>query len=373
MHICHVASIFNSGIYHVVRLLANKQNEEGHTVSIIYDTFRPVPKSLSVEIHPDIALTAWSVPREILPLRDAVALIKLISALKKIRPDVIHLHASKAGALGRIAGKWMGIPVVYSPQGVSTLRTDISNFSRRLYEILEKGFALLGGVNVASSNTEFDSLKTLSQRLLTIPNPIDIKEMDEAMQNSANDLAEHRNRKTSFTIAMVGHVTPARNPIMVSRLADASPSEWRWLWIGGGETSHPLENQSRIKVLGWRDHIRALELMYSADIILNASAWEGMPITVLEAMALERPVVASNVVGNKDLIKHGENGFLISHEKDYLPQLVELAENPQIRLETGKRARATVEKNHSIEKINQQWLELYRQQINGILPRGNEI
>src|SRR5438445_723782 len=134
LRILHITESMAAGVMQVLAQLARAQAEAGATVHVVH--------SLRVDTPPDVALTALlpaPISREIVPMvttpslvADARGLLALARAIRRYQPDVVHLHSSKAGALGRVLCKILGVSrVFYSPHGFSFLREDVSALKRR--------------------------------------------------------------------------------------------------------------------------------------------------------------------------------------------------------------------------------------------------
>ena len=113
-----------------------------------------------------------------------------------------------------------------------------------------------------------------------------------------------------------------------------------------------------IEVTGWSQREKALEQLNLIDVYLQTSLWEGLPIAVLEAMAFKKPVLATNVIGNKDVVLHGETGYLFDDEEE-LGGYIKLLLNESHRLSLGKRGLARVERYFDSNKNFKGLEEIY--------------
>lgn len=93
--------------------------------------------------------------------------------------------------------------------------------------------------------------------------------------------------------------------------------------------------------------------------MVHTSSWEGMPIAMLEAMALGLPVVATDVVGNRDLVRPGETGYVARDVEEFLKALQKLAETPALRRKMGDAARAAVIQEYDQDQLAKRWQALY--------------
>lgn len=300
--------------------------------------------------------------RQIRPLRDLRDMFRIWRLLRRLKPDILHAHSSKAGFLGRVAGRLAGVPVIlYSPRGFSFLRQDVTPWTRALYFLLEWLAARLGDGIIAVSEEEARLARRLTRRVELVRNCIfPLKPPDGA------SLA-------GTCIACLGRITFARDPQRFIRIAAEIqrriPSA-RFLWIGDGEMRGELLACARqaglkhLEITGWLPRPEALRKLRRAALLLWPSRWEGLPNAVLEAMSLGIPVVASDIIGNRDAIVHGRTGYLARSDKEFLHYVERLIRNPRLRRRMGRAARRRVlihfnSKDH-IRRLQKIYLEFFR-------------
>lgn len=91
----------------------------------------------------------------------------------------------------------------------------------------------------------------------------------------------------------------------------------KFVWIGDGELRGELTSKN-IEITGWADRTTAIKYAVNADVFLLPSRWEGLPISLLESMYMKKVCVVSNVIGNRDVIHNGENGFVCTKAEDFV-------------------------------------------------------
>ncbi len=121
----------------------------------------------------------------------------------------------------------------------------------------------------------------------------------------------------------LGRICYQKNPMLFNEIAKALPGI-HFLWIGDGELREELTS-SNIGITGWLDRKNALSRSVSADVFLLTSLWEGLPISLLEAMYMKKPCVVNDVIGNHDVIHSGVNGYVCQNVSEF----VESIENAQ--------------------------------------------
>lgn len=354
----HVVESFGGGVFQSVRQICNNLPRDLFRVYLIYSTRKETPKNWELLIKEDVVKIYLPMVREISPWADFRAFLGLSKLIREHAPDIIHLHSSKAGFLGRLSAFLLGKRAVfYSPRGFSFLMEDASPLKRRFFFYLEKLASLFGGVILACSRSELEEARKLTSRVELLNNAVDVKEVDRVEPFVFGD--------GRLRVAISGRVAYARAPWLFGRIAQklASP-QVEFLWIGGGELEEELKG-TPVKVLGWLDRNRAISYLKGIDIYLQTSLWEGMPIAVLEAMACGKPVVATDVIGNRDLVVHGETGFIGRDEDELVFFLKRLIEDPELRRSMGYRGRERVEREFSLEILMERLVSLYLRELRG--------
>ncbi|MBE8724877.1 glycosyltransferase [Flavobacterium hungaricum] len=356
MKVVHIVEALEGGVYSYFKDLSdffgNEEIRQKTETTIIYSGHRNGVDQMKVnaEFSSSVNLIHIGMVREIAPFHDLKSIFKLTQALRKINPDIIHLHSSKAGVLGRISCflLFRKKKLFYSPHGYAFLRTDISHRSQKIYTLIEKSFQhIFGGTIVACGDTEFEIAKKIGPVKL-IRNGVDIP-------NIRQYFLPHQN--TKLTIGILGRVTAARNPELFNKIALRFP-DFQFIWIGGGEKAHFL-TAPNIKITGWiLDKQNVFSALNSIDVYLQTSLWEGLPIAVLEAMTLEKPVIATNIIGNKDAVVSHKTGFLFDAIEE-LDSYFEILKDEQKRIELGKNGFERTLKFFDTNKNFKQLLDLY--------------
>jgi len=350
MKIIHVVESFAGGVYDFISDLVLGMPKDEHT--IIYAKREHTPKNFKKKFPKNVTFIQWSqATREINPIQDFKAYIELIGYLKKLQTDVIHLHSSKAGFLGRMAAKKMKISnkVIYTPHGVSFLRKDVSALKHRLFVWLEKTGSWFGGTTVACSKSEMEQFHRYNIPAQHINNGITCK------------IHYNSNKNNKLTIGTIGRITYPKNPHLFNEIAKyfLNNKSIEFIWIGGGGE---LENQltsSNITKTGWLSREEVNTELSKIDIYLSTSLWEGLPLSVLQAMCFEKPLLLSNCVGNRDLVKTNYNGILFIGVDDGITALQEMIDHSDKREEMGFHSWEMVKKEFSIEQMIDGYKRLY--------------
>lgn len=303
---------FGGGVLTYICNLANALCEE-YDVYVAYGIRKQTPSNFKNYFDSRVHLICVeNYQREISIKSDLAALKEMKSIAKIVQPDVIHLNSSKAGILGRWLFRNSKIPVFYTPHGYSFLMTNISKKKKFFYKSLEKAFAFKNIETIACSKSEYEITKELTSNATYVDNGINLKEFDGIDMNHQTDF-------NHLKIATLGRISLQKNPIMFNQIAKAFPN-LEFIWIGDGELRDKL-TASNIKITGWVDNKTALKYLSSADIFILTSLWEGLPMALLEAMYMRKICIVSNVVGNRDVIQDGKNGYVCDSAKDFIKKI----------------------------------------------------
>ncbi len=251
--------------------------------------------------------------RAISPSVDAACLLKLVALMRRGRYDVVHAHSSKAGILGRIAARLAQVPaIVYTPHGFYFLNRPAGR-SRDLYLGLERLGGRMTDCLIALSRTELaeavdnrivpSTKVALIENGIEVPAPRDPERLITLRRTLAPD--------SSHLVSTVARMTAQKGPFdfvqMVATLLQRIPSV-SVVWCGDGELRDQVEGLARelgvagrLHFLGYRTDV--LDIVAASDLFVLTSHWEGLPYTVLDAMALEKPVVVAMLVSDIPRIK----------------------------------------------------------------------
>jgi len=301
--VLHISETFAAGVYTYIKDICQFLDtvDEIETY-VIYSGKRDEtnPEKFKNDFSPSTKLIEVGMTREISPKKDIQGILELRKKIKEIKPDVIHLHSSKAGVIGRIAAKSCPkAKVYYTPNGYSFVREDISNTKKTVFRNIEKYInTFFGGVTIACGDTEYEHAKKIGKALL-VRNGVNIAEVYKLK-------APQENKKIS--IGTMGRLSPQKNPKLFNNIAEKFP-EIQFIWIGDGELRNEITAKN-IDLKGWMSREQALAEVAKFDIYIQTSLWEGLPFTIIEAMILEKPIIANNVIGNKDAVLQDYNGYL---------------------------------------------------------------
>lgn len=351
MKIVHVMECFAGGTFNFLVDLTNELSNEEHV--IIYGVNREnTPKNFRDLFNKNVKFIEWkTAQREMKPLKDIKALWELYSILKKIdNIDIIHLHSSKAGFLGRIVSFLLGKSnkTIYTPHAISFLRLDVSSKKRKIFIWMEKFASFFGGKIVACSQSEKEAIEEQGIKNVTFIN------------NGIKPLQIEKKVNTSdkITIISVGRLSIQKNPKLFNDIAleFKDNANIQFIWCGDGELKSELTSPN-IKCTGWIERKVLENYLANADIYLSTSLWEGLPLSVLEAMSIGLPVVLYNCVGNRDLVEN--NGFLYNNKLKVNTYINIFLKDKKLIKEQGVNSKKIVKRSFNMENMIQSYLNIY--------------
>jgi glycosyltransferase involved in cell wall biosynthesis len=316
--------------------------------------------------------------REISPLRDLMATIRLARLIRRERPQILHTHTAKAGTVGRVAARLAGSrkpPIVVHTFHGHVLRGYFGPFRTLLFRLLERWLASGTTALIAVSPQVRDDLVSLGvaprERFVVIRLGI---ELDERVASERNGRGESRRYLgipgDRFAVGWIGRMTAVKRTddvlIAFKSLRDSGVDAVLCM-VGDGPDRIPLEQRAQelgvardTVFLGYQEDVAPFYAAF--DVLVLPSGNEGTPVTVIEALAAERPVVATRVGGVPDVVRDGEDGFLVEAgaTDDLADRLGRLARDPALRARMGKKGRERVLPRYAVERLVDDVDELYR-------------
>ena len=268
--------------------------------------------------------TIPSLIRQINPIKDFLALKELAKKLKEINPQIVHTNCPKAGILGRIAAKlFTKAKVVHTTHGFVFYEGQ-NIFKKYFYIFIERFAALFADYMIFVSNKDLQTaLKykiTTPQKARLIRAGVTPKTKESLHFNKAKLFEELGIKEGTKIVLQTANLKPEKNPLESVKIANIVCKKMPntvFLYTGTGPLKAKTENlikelklENNFKLIGERDDIS--HLLSIADVFLLTSIREGLPMALLEALFMKVPSVCYNVGGISEVLKDGQNGFLIS-------------------------------------------------------------
>lgn len=288
--------------------------------------------------------------------KDLKGLIQIIKIIRKEKPDIIHCHSAKGGFLGRIAGFMTGVKTFYTPHAFSFLCSS-SLAKKRIFLFLER-LVRLNSYLLACSESErqmgMDIVGYKPDRSLVWHNAV------PDMSLKHGDIQKPKGKY----ICYIGRPCYQKNSFflldVIKNVVEKNP-DLKFYLLGVGYHSPDLQQMkemitqldiaNNIVLEPWLSQNDCLEYVRGSLLYLTVSRYEGLPLSVIEAMSLGKAIIASDVVGNKDCVSDGINGYLLPVDLDmFTDRIVELVNDEQKRLKFGRASRKLYLEEFQIEK-----------------------
>jgi glycosyltransferase involved in cell wall biosynthesis len=289
--------------------------------------------------------------RSINPLNDYFAYKRIKKIIKEFKPDIVHTHASKAGAIGRLAAAHCKVPVIVHTFHGHVFSNYFSNFKTSVFKSIERYLARKSSAIVAISDIQKHQLSELHaicppEKMRVIPLGFDLLRFTEKIDEKRKSFREKYNLKDDeLAIGIIGRLAPIKNHFLfidaIEHLLKNTDRKIKAVIIGDGETKEQLNDYLRAKHLSytWSADENATFVFTSwsrevdvalagLDLVCLTSKNEGTPVSLIEAQAAGRYVISTNVGGIKDILLPGA-GLLseLGDDEGYKKNLLEAVRN----------------------------------------------
>lgn len=314
-------------------------------------------RSADVEIIPDLG-------REIRPFRDVRTLSRLVALMRRLRPDIVHTHTAKAGAVGRAAAIIAGVPVVLHTFHGHVLRGYFSPAKTAVYKGIESTLARKTDRLLAVTTRVRDELIALgvgrSEQYQVVPLGFDLAPLLRA-EGRRGELRAELGLGTAPIVTIVARLVPIKaHEVFLATAVHvrAQAPEARFLIVGDGEVRGALESQvdalglrEAVRFLGWRADID--RLYADTDVAVLTSRNEGSPVALIEAMASGLAVVSTDVGGVADVVEHGVTGWLapMDDAEGLARHVVTVLRDPAAARAMGARGRVRVADAYGADRL----------------------
>lgn len=293
---------------------------------------------------------------------------KVTEILEKEKIDLIHAHGTRANSNTNNSARKLGIPVVYTVHGWS-FHPDQKFPLRKLRIMGEKYLVDKSTLTICVSDNNHNDAKKLfpMERSTVVKYGINLKKFNP--EGTFTDIrSELGVDKKTMLVGYVVRMTIQKDPLTLVRAISLIPKELdiKFLFVGDGDLKEDAVNLA--KELGVDSRIIFMDFRQDVPNVLNAidvyclpSLWEGLPIGMLEALAMEKAVVVTAIDGAKEVIVDKENGILIpvKDPQKLADALVLLYNDPTLRAKIGKGAGQTIQKDFNVVKMTRKIEDIY--------------
>ena len=321
--------------------------------------------------------------RSIHPLKDYKAYKQVQKIIKDFKPDIVHTHSAKPGAVGRLAASSLDIPaIVHTYHGhvfhsyFGKLKTNFIINTERF--LAKKSHALIAISDKQKSELAEDFRIADRTKFKVIPLGFELKKFSEDQGQKRQKFRSEFNLKDDeIAIGIIGRLVPIKNHNLflegINYLLNATSKKIKAFIIGDGETRQALEHKAKQLNIPFSDHDPNASLIFTSwrndidvinaglDIIALTSLNEGTPVSLIEAQAANKPIVSTRVGGIGDIVLENETA-LLSDTNDivsFRENLLRLVEDDALRNSFNQKGAEHVKKKFSVERLANDMSDLY--------------
>ncbi len=279
--------------------------------------------------------------RALSPIDDLQTVFAFIKLYIKYKPDIIHLHSSKAGILGRIA--FPSKKIIYTVHGFDSIRLAHRKFLP-IEKIMQKCCKAIVGVSLYDK--EWMKKEGITRNVYTIYNGIN---------QVTNDIPKLNLESNRQKVLCIARISKQKKLDLFLETAKLLP-EYDFIWIGNQNEIN--EHPQNVYFLGNIPNAAVYNRV--TDLFMLPSNYEGLPMVIIEAMSCKRPVVASNVGGISEIVQNGETGYVVENNaKDFAERIKEILSNTDTYNRFSKNAYLRFQQDLTVEKMINEYLKLY--------------
>ena len=324
--------------------------------------------------------------REINLKNDRIAYQKIKEIIADFKPDIVHTHASKAGAIGRLAAYKMKVPVILHTFHGHVFHSYFGKVKTTIYKTIERNLARKSTKIIAISPIQKKELSTIHKiakpkKIEVIPLGFDLNKFKDNQKYKRNSFRQKwLIEDDEIAIGIIGRLVPIKNHHfflnMAKKVSECATKKVRFLIIGDGELRGELENYCkqlkidfstekdiRNALLTFTSWIKDIDIALAGlDIVALTSKNEGTPVSLIEAQAAGKPVVSTNVGGIENIVIPNETALLsnINDEQLFSENMSSLIEDDNKRIAFSQKG-AHVFKSFHYDRLVNDMEKLYCQ------------
>ncbi len=334
--------------------------------------------------------------RSINPLRDLPAYRQLKKIIREFKPDIVHTHAAKAGALGRLAAIDCGVPVVVHTFHGHVFHSYFGPLKTRLYIEIERWLAKNSSKIIAISPSQKGELSQTynicsDDQIEVVPLGFDLSRFQtNQTEKRISFRKKYQLADDEIAIGIVGRLVQVKNHGLflqtLKQVLTQTTQKVRAFIVGNGEEhdnllqiardldipfSTPQYNAHQQMPLTFTSWIKNIDEVYAGiDMVALTSLNEGTPVSLIEAQAANKPIVSTNVGGVCDVVMPGKTA-LIAPSNDagqFTQQMLKLVENEALRQKLGKSGHNFVNRKYHYTRLVNDMDMLYQKLLYQNMP-----
>ncbi len=319
-----------------------------------------------------------SMKRDINLSEDRKAYNDIKKIIKDYRPDIVHTHAAKSGAIGRLAASACNVPTIVHTFHGHVFHSYFGKAKTNAFIQIERYLARKSSGIIAISDIQKNELGSIykicpEEKIKVIPLGLDLDKFQENKAAKRKAFrAQYFIEDDEIAIGIVGRIVPVKNHSLfvaaVAKLIAQSNKKLRFIIIGDGDMRPQMEKELAAESIDYSyfpENPRAakaictswlteMDIVFSGlDIVALTSHNEGTPVSLIEAQAAGKPVVSTNVGGVADVVQEGVTGFICppNDAEAFCTALLKLTENTERRAEMGFAGVQNVQSRFSYQRL----------------------
>lgn len=285
-----------------------------------------------------------SLKRNLSPFCDLLTLFYFIYLRIKLKPDIIHLHSSKAGTLGRLA--FPRSKVIYTVHGFDSIRIAYRKFLP-IEKIMQKYCKAIVGVSLYDQNNLLK--EGVNHNVICIYNgilPLKLLNTDPFIFI----------KSYKYKILCVARLSPPKDVDLFLKIAYLLP-EYAFIWIGN---QHEFIGDKTKNVFFMGNLFNAGAYNEYVDLFMLPSNYEGLPMVIIEAMSLAKPIISSNVGGISEIVRNGINGFTVNNTPEcFVNKIRYVLEDRHVYSNYSKASFELFRDKLTVNTMVEKYLEIY--------------
>lgn len=323
--------------------------------------------------------------RELHPFRDYKSYYKLRKLIDEFKPDIVHTHAAKAGAVGRLAASHSGVKVIIHTFHGHVFHSYFNPVKTRMFLEIERYLAKRTTKIITLSDIQLHELSDIHkvaprEKFEIVPLGFDLRRFETDQEEKRKRFrTEYNLDEDEVAIGIVGRLVPIKNHALFLRalkiVSEKTPQKIRAFIIGDGEERANIELQARAlglkfnnqnlkekNLLTFTSWIKQVDVSNAGmDIIALTSNNEGTPVSLIEAQASGKPIVSTNVGGIENIVMKNETALLspVGDADIFAENLLQLVNKKDLRIRFSKQGSDFVRNKFSYNRLCADMARLY--------------
>jgi glycosyltransferase involved in cell wall biosynthesis len=321
---------------------------------------------------------------------DRKAYKRLKEIIREFKPDIVHTHASKAGALGRKAAHALKVPIIIHTFHGHVFHSYFGNFKTRVYKFIERKLAKQSTGIIAISNLQKEELSNnhnicSGKKITVIPLGFDLDKFHNNLEEKRFlTRTEYSLTDDEVAVSIIGRLAPIKNHSLfleiIELVSQKTTKKIAVFIVGDGTERTSIERKIENMQLGsnvrfiltsWIKNIDCFNA--GMDILCLTSNNEGTPVSLIEAQAANIPVISTDVGGVRDIVDDGITGFIVpkNSKEKFSEKLLLLIENEKMRKTMSQNGWTFVKNKFHYTKLVENMEVYYKKLLNEKLNERN--